>query len=161
MSTVEPRTHTELLECVVQLNSKLVTSNLEFAPLFENRAAFKAHLQQQMMVPAEPTNQSFSEWQVNAKPARLLPPDQATCWLLAPQKAAQLEKPIYKLLHILEQHPLPLGKALKGFSPKIQEEIIAYLVDLEKKGLLSITPAQRRPSSFAASAAVRSAGFLS
>lgn len=161
VSAAEPRTPAELLECVVRLNSRLVISNLEFAPLFENRAAFKAYLQEQMMVPAEPTDRSFNQWNINAKSARLLPPEQATCWLLAPQKAVQLEKPIYKLLQILEQHALPLGKALKGFPPKIQEELLAYLLDLEKKNFLSIESAHRQSAPSAPSAVGRSAALSS
>ncbi len=146
LSEAQPRTKNETLQSAVRLNSKLVMSSVELTQLFANREAFKVYLQDKMAVPAEPTNHSFNQWQISAKPAQSLPPDQTTYWLLMQQKAAQLEKPIYKLLQLLDRHPLPLGKAIKGLSPQLQEDIVARLMELEKKGFLTIDPGHQEHS---------------
>lgn len=95
-----------------------------------------------MMIPAEPTNHSFNQWQTSAKPARLLPTHQMTCWLLTLDKAVQLEKPMDRLLQIMDKHPLSLGVVIKGFSPQVRKDIIARLLELEEKGFLSIESGQ-------------------
>ena len=139
-SSSKPRAKDELLQCTVRLKSKLVMSSVELTQIFANRAAFKTHLQKQLAIPAEPTNYGFFQWQMNAQLAQSFP-DGKTCWLLKRHEAAKLEKPIYNLLQLLDQHRFSLGKVLKGLPPELQEDVTTRLVELEKRGFLTIADA--------------------
>lgn len=137
----------DLLESAVTLTSRLVTSRIDLGPLFANRAAFKLYLQQQMTIPAEPTHDSFNQWQAHAVPAQAMPAEQTGCWLVTRHKAVQLEKPVYKLLQLLHQHRFPIRRVLQGAPPQFQEEIAAQLMELAEKGFLTINPASSGPAS--------------
>jgi hypothetical protein len=157
----QPHGNDELMQCVVRLNSKLVTPSIELTQLFANRAAFKKHLQEQMAIPAEPTHHCFNQWQANAECAPSLPSQQRTYWLITANKAALLEKPIYKLLQLLEQHHVQLGKVMKGFPAQLRGDIIAGLVELEKKGFLTLEPTRNQCSPSARSIRGESVAFSS
>ncbi len=113
---------------------------LDVERIFANRSRFANYVRAKLDVPAEPTYHDFSEWASTVSPVITSPATSPTYWLISPREAVRLEKVVYKMLHLADSQGLSWGQIFAGFDREARNRLLAYLVELENKGLISFVP---------------------
>lgn len=137
-----PLTRDAILKCTIGINGTLSESPLDLSEIFKNRDLFAAYLRERMAVPAEPTYDRFSEWEIGVSSVAPCG-DSKTYWLVTAREAVKLAKPVYNILSLADKQRLTIAQLLQGSSRELTDTLIDCFAELQRRGLLSfISPGQ-------------------
>ena len=63
--------------------------------------------------------------------------DRKTSWLVTGREAVKLEKLVYRLLSVADQHKPTLKQMLDSLPADLRERLLKYFIDLQEKGLVT------------------------
>ena len=130
----------ELRDLLIYVPGRLGESGFDIAAILENHKMFAKRIKELLLIPLEPTQPLFEEWQATIELLRRQP--QITFWITLGDRCARLSQGIYKIIALAERASLTTGDVLAIVPQEIRPRLLDNLKSLQEGGLIQF----RRPA---------------
>lgn len=135
LDTPPPEDDSLLMHCRIAVFGRLVESPIDLSLIFRNRQLLVQYLKEKLETPAEPTYDSFLEWEQDIP--RVSAGSESTFWLVSPTSAVRLGQLVYQLLGVAQAQSLTVGELVGGLRQDIAQRLTTHFRDMATQRLIA------------------------